>query len=333
MALNGMCVLGGGCYISFSGGKDSVVMANEMAKVCKLLGYKLILVFVDTGLEFPEIRKFTKTFKSWLENEHQIEVELKTIRPKKRFLDILIEFGYPLISKEISKIVYGARHSVKKKQSYLNKLDGLNPDFTESKYKERYKPWKILLDMPFEMSNRCCYYIKEKPCIDYERETGYKPIIATMAEDSIQRKDAWLKSGCNAFKDGSNKKDKKREQSKPMSFWTEQDVLQYLKKYNIPYCEVYGDIKVEMTNYKRKQNKPTGKLKMTGCQNTGCIFCLFGSHCKDDKRLLLMKETHPKQYEYCLGGGEFNENGMWQPNKKGLGYKYIIDNWLPQIKY
>ena len=30
-----------------------------------------------------------------------------------------------------------------------------------------------------------------------------------------------------------------------MSFWTEQDVLHYIKKYNVPYCSVYGDIVID----------------------------------------------------------------------------------------
>lgn len=38
-----------------------------------------------------------------------------------------------------------------------------------------------------------------------------------------------------------------------------------------------------------------------------------------------LKRTHPKQYEYCLGGGEYNEEGLWQPNEKGLGMKHVFD--------
>lgn len=46
----------GKCYVSFSGGKDSTVLVDQAAKVCKMLGYKLILWFSDTGLEYPEIK-------------------------------------------------------------------------------------------------------------------------------------------------------------------------------------------------------------------------------------------------------------------------------------
>lgn len=38
-----------------------------------------------------------------------------------------------------------------------------------------------------------------------------------------------------------------------------------------------------------------------------------------------MKRTHPKQYDYCMGGGEYDEEGLWGPNKKGLGMAHCID--------
>ena len=69
----------------------------------------------------------------------------------------------------------------------------------------------------------CCIIMKENPAIQYEKETGNKAIIATMASESSRRKDGWLKTGCNAF-------DKDRPVfARPMAFWTEQDVLHILK--------------------------------------------------------------------------------------------------------
>ena len=68
------------------------------------------------------------------------------------------------------------------------------------------------------------------------------------------------------------------------------------------------------------------------------MFCLFGAHLeKGEGRLERMKHTHPKRYEYVMGGGEFNNKGMWIPNNKGLGFKFVVD-WLNEngnmnIKY
>lgn len=47
-----------GVYVSFSGGKDSTVLLH----IVRSMYPKVKAVFVDTGLEYPEIREFVKTF-------------------------------------------------------------------------------------------------------------------------------------------------------------------------------------------------------------------------------------------------------------------------------
>jgi 3'-phosphoadenosine 5'-phosphosulfate sulfotransferase (PAPS reductase)/FAD synthetase len=132
--------------------------------------------------------------------------------------------------------------------------------------------------------------MKEQPLSAYTRETGKKPIIGTLTDESSRRKQAWLKSGCNSFRKG-------KEVSKPLSFWTEQDILRYLRDFHIPYASVYGDI-VEDKN---------GKLSTTGEKRTGCIFCPVGCHLDKVNTFQRLKTTHPKLYDYCihtLGLGE-----------------------------
>ena len=150
--------------------------------------------------------------------------------------------------------------------------------------------------------------MKKKPLKAYDKQTGKKPIIATMACESRLRKNAWLNNGCNAF-------DANHPTSQPMSFWTEQDVLEYLCRYKVPYASVYGDIVEE-----------NGKLRTTGCQRTGCVFCGFGAHLeKEPTRFQRLKETHPKLYNYCLNGGEYDDEGLWRPTKDGLGMRHVFE--------
>lgn len=66
----------GKCYVSFSGGKDSTVLADITAQVCKINGWNLVLWFSDTGLEFPEVRKHVKYFKEYLEKKYDILIKL-----------------------------------------------------------------------------------------------------------------------------------------------------------------------------------------------------------------------------------------------------------------
>lgn len=83
-----------GVYVSFSGGKDSTVLLD----IARQLYPEIKAVFVDTGLEYPEIREFVKTFDNvdWL-------------KPKKTFKQVINEYGYPIISKEVCECVYGAK--------------------------------------------------------------------------------------------------------------------------------------------------------------------------------------------------------------------------------
>lgn len=88
-----------GVYISFSGGKDSTVLLNIARKMYPKIG----AVYVDTGLEYPEIREFVK--------KHE---NVEIIRPKMNFRQIIIKYGYPMIGKEVASCVYGARRYVEK---------------------------------------------------------------------------------------------------------------------------------------------------------------------------------------------------------------------------
>ena len=64
---------------------------------------------------------------------------------------------------------------------------------------------------------------------------------------------------------------------------------------------------------------------MTGCERTGCMYCMFGIMSdKEPNRFQRMKQTHPQQYKYCIGGGHF-ENGILKPDKTGLGIGTILD--------
>lgn len=288
----------GKAYVSFSGGKDSTVLADIAAQVCKMQDYKLVLWFSDTGLEFPEIKEHVKAFADWLRSKYEIEVELVLDYPKdnegKRvsFRRVIEERGYPLISKNVAHNVSVARRNPNGKV----KKNCFDPN-KKGQY-AMYK-WSFLLDAPFEISEKCCDIMKKIPSHKFSKETGMKPIVGTMACESVLRRDGWYKTGCNAF-------DMKYPKSMPMSFWTEQDVLKYISTYEIPIASVYGNI---------EQDKK-GKYFTTGCDRTGCVWCGFGCHLeKEPNRFQRLKETHPKLYEYCMRD--------W--DKGGLGMDEILN--------
>ena len=297
----------GEVYIAFSGGKDSTVLLT----IARRLYPDIEAVFVDTGLEYPEIKEFVKTFEN-----------VTILRPSMTFFEVLQKYGYPIISKAVSNCVEGAKrkpNGVKYNQMCgTYETNGLLSKFNYGRYKE-------LLYVDFEISDKCCAVMKKAPMHEYQRRTARQPIIATMASESQLREMSWIRSGCNAF-DGENPR------SAPMSFWNEQDVLQYIKEEHIPIASVYGDI-VYAEDSEQMRFEDYGidcggreKLRTTGCDRTGCIFCAFGCHLeKEPSRFQRLKVTHPKLYQYCIGGGAFDENGIWRPTKDGLGFGYVFD--------
>jgi len=283
----------GKVYVSFSGGKDSTVLLDLARRIYP----DVEAVFVDTGLEYPEIREFVKTKENvvWL---YPQKYNQKTKQYERyTFKQVLDDYGYPVISKEVSDSIYCARS---KPDGHRAKKFDSNSDYCK-KYGKRYdlSKWKFLLESDIPISHMCCNVMKKNPVKNYEKENNIYPIIGTMACEAQHRKREWLKTGCNGF-------NKKRPTSQPISFWTEQDILQYIKEFNIPYASVYGEILQD----------EKGKYYTTGCDRTGCMFCMFGVHLeKEPNRFQRMKITHPKIYEYCMRPIE----------EGGLGLSKVLD--------
>ena len=169
-----------------------------------------------------------------------------------------------------------------------------------------------------------------EPYIGYtlNKETGRVDITAMMACESRLREQQWIRNGCNAY-------DSKNPKSNPMSFWLEQDVLEYIKTYNVPIASVYGDVVIDyegmglpdgqmflsdfipgMKQKPLEMDRPL--LKTTGCRRTGCILCGFGCHLekKGEGRFERLKETHPK----ALKALDYITNS-------GVTYRQAID-WI-----
>lgn len=301
-------------YISISGEKDSRVLDDIERRFVRA---KLPRVFIDTGLEHRSVRACGKRHADII------------LRPEKNFKQIITEYGYPVISKEVAQTIAEARKGLKNGNCYtyrMAKLNGTAVDKNGDKSKYNIPQYKFLLDAPFRISHKCCDYMKKKPAKQYEKETGRLPIVATMAEESNLRLQKWLKHGCNAF-------DLKRPMSAPMSFWSENDVLEYLFRYELDYAECYGkiipkldkeQIEGQITIYEATNDYRGCQFCTTGCKRTGCIFCLFGI-LQDKDRIIKLEKEDKRLADYVLNGGEYDNEGMWIPTNKGLGYIKILD--------
>lgn len=198
----------GDVYVSFSGGKDSTVLLDIVRQIYP----DVPAVFVDTGLEYPEIRQFVKTFDNviWL-------------KPKMNFKEVINKYGYPVVSKEVSETIDQCRKGYK---SRFKKLDPNNKDgYTCAN-------WAFLMDAPFKISNLCCNAMKKSPVKSFEKKSNLKPFIGTRASESQLRKTSYLREGCNGF-------NATRKISQPIAFWKEEDIWEYIKTNNLPYSEIY----------------------------------------------------------------------------------------------
>lgn len=276
--------------------------ADLMARVCKCTHDVLTLVYCDTGLEWASVRRFVDYFADWLRETYGIEVDLVKLKPQKydrhkqkyvnySFRDIIIDYGYPVVSKEQAQFIEEYRNTRSEK---LRKTRLEGNEWGLGKISEK---WKYLLDAPFKISSKCCKIMKKLPAERFEKETGLHPVLATMTEESVLRLQKWMQHGCNMF-DGT------RPISKPMSFWTEQDVLRYLYEYQIPFADAYGEIV--------KENE---RFSTTGEKRTGCVFCLFAI--SDEKeypnKFERLREAEPKKYDFCMKSIEEGGLGLSLP--------------------
>lgn len=251
-------------YLSFSGGKDSTVLRHIITERMHL---NIPIVFCDTGLEYPEVRNFA------LENCNTL------LRPSMDFRSVILKYGYPCVSKEVSQKIYYLRNYTLSDSYKDTLLNGTNN--RRSKLPDK---WKYLLDAPFQISHKCCDVLKKSPFKRYARNRELHGIVATMAEESFLRQSDFIRHDCNSF-------DSELGTSKPMSFWTEQDVLEYISRNSVAYAPVYGEI----------INGCDGKYCTTGVNRTGCIFCMFGAHLDPlPNRFQQLRNSHPQLYAYCM---------------------------------
>lgn len=286
----------GSTYVSFSGGLDSTLLLHF---VRIFLGKDIPAVYVDTGLEFPEIRE-------WVNRCKDIYGNIEVIYPKMSHQEVLTKYGYPFVSKETAAKIRKLRHG-NLSDRYRNYL--LNGD-ERGKIGRCPVKWQYLAakNFPVEISEKCCSVLKESPLLRYQRRTGRYPFLGITQDESFMRARQYARTGCNVLSGD-------HIQSKPLGFWNKTDVLRYFVENNLEYCPIYGDIVLNSD----------GKYITTGEQRTGCMYCLFGVHLEQEpNRIQRLAVTHPAVYDYIMRGGDVGADGIIRPTPKyGLGYRKL----------
>ena len=209
-----------------------------------------------------------------------------------------------------------------------NVSNGDRSAFSQEKY-------SFLLNAPFDVSNKCCNVMKKEPTHTYAKQNGMMPITAQMAAESRLRTQKWLQNGCNGF-------NLRYPISNPLSFWTSDDSLLYIRLNNLPIASVYGKVltgdeicgQETLFPFNPEQESrlfvpERTPLYTTGCNRTGCCFCGFGCHLekRPNRYELIDMVSNPSIRDYCMRGGAFSSDGLWKPDNRGLGMWFVL-KWI-----
>ena len=271
--------------LSFSGGIDSTVLLD----IARRAYPDIKAVFSNTGVEFRDVVDFVKT-------KENVDI----VRPEHSFVWVTKTYGWPLISKKVSRYISDCQNPTETNEhTRWLRLHGITASGEIKKSFMIPLKWQYLINSGIRISDKCCDILKKKPLDAYRKQTGYRTITAEMAEESDRREKNYIRTGCNNFS-------QKNAKSMPMGFWTRQDILHYIRAFNVPYCsKKYGAI---------FYTPETGLYSNSGEQRTGCYVCPFGVHL----------ETCPNRYQRMAGSPEYSfcQNiGLW-PVLDAIKVKY-----------
>lgn len=297
------------CHVSV-GGLDSITLYLWL----KSIGIYVPAISVS-GVEDKSIQRIHK------------ELGIERIKSYKSKIEVLNEVGFPVISKKIAGRIDLLQHPTEKNKTVRHAIItgecGEQGHFAKNSRMQLPKKWLELFGgpenetegvqyktAPFLVSNKCCYFLKEKPCDDWAKEHNSHPYLGMMASEGGQREEALIEHGCNYY-------GKTVMRSAPFAPFTRQDLLRLAVELEVPVPEIYGTI----------ERKPDGTLYTTKAQRTGCSMCGFGIHMeKRPHRFDMLRERNEKEWEFwmyrCVKDKETGEVYGW-----GKVLDYIGVEW------
>ena len=302
------------CHISV-GGLDSITLCYFI----KSLNLNIPMVSASS-LEDKSIQKIHK------------QLGVINVAPIKNKTDVIRDFGYPILSKEIAnKISLLQRPSEDNKTVRHAIITGETGEYGGNRKDTRMKLSQRWLELfggyenenencnylkpDFLVSDRCCYYLKEKPCDDWAKANNSVPFLGLMASEGGRRQKSLMMNGCNYFGETTVR-------SAPFAIFGRQDILQLALDLNVPVPEIYGEIKRD----------DSGQLYTTKAQRTGCSMCGFGIQKERTRphRFDLLYMRNPKEWSYWLETVGFGKCFDWIGFRWRQPYICGESAWIPQ---
>lgn len=296
-----------------------------------------LLVFLRSiGIDVPAISVSSLEDKS-IQRVHRA-LGVKSLPPAKREngkywskMEVIRQFGFPIISKEtagkIALLQHPSPDNATVRHAIITGETGEYGGFRTGTRMQLAKRWLELFGgpenenegtdyqtAPFLVSDKCCYYLKEKPCNDYAKESGRFPYMGLMASEGGRRQKALMLNGCNYISPGTKR-------SAPFATFYRQDILTLALEMDAYYQDHWTDFAPDGAEklasivpaiYGEIEEGADGLLRTTKAQRTGCSMCGFGVHMeKRPHRFDLLRESNPKEWELWMKHIYQDENGKW----------------------
>lgn len=194
----------GNCYVAV-GGLDSIT---------------LLLFLRSIGIDVPAVSVSSLEDKS-IQSVHK-QLGVQPLKPLKSKVEVLREYGWPVISKEVAGKISLLQNPSEKNATVRHAIitgeTGAYGGYRTGTRMKLAQKWLELFGgyeneregvnyqaPDFLVSDKCCYYLKEKPCNDYARETGCFPYMGLMASEGGRRQKALMMHGCNYISPGTKR--------------------------------------------------------------------------------------------------------------------------------
>lgn len=294
----------------------------------------VLTVFLQSiGIDVPAVSV------SMLEDKSNQDVHkalgITRLLPCKSKSKVINELGFPVISKRIAGKIDLLQHPTEDNKTVRHAIItgecGAQGHFAKNSRMKLPQKWLELFGgyenetegvnykiAPFKVSNKCCYYLKEKPADDWAKAHNSHAYLGLMASEGGQREEGIVDHGCNYY-------GKTTMRSCPFGTFMRNDVLRlalemdewyhahldiFERKFHeqpygrnkdgspkeyVPAKSIIPDI------YGEIREKPNGDLYTTKAQRTGCSMCGFGIHMEPrPHRFDRKREENPKEWEYLM---------------------------------